>query len=352
MNYDIVLATRNRRSVLNVSIPLMLSQSRQPTNFILVDSSDDHQSIARSVREIFSAFRGQTVLKLIESKPGTAVQRNVGLNYVESEIVMFPDDDALWYPGYAESIMSIYEMDREQLIGGVPGDQANTPPPTASIQASLPYSMTLRDRINLLFSKPLRRLELLPFMRETAFLEGDNKIRGKPVPKWLEEKNAQLVGPMTGFTMSFRKSSIVVHKFDENLGRYALFEDYDASLQVMETKIIVKAKGAKVFHYKSPEKRTNGFEWGTIMILNRAYIICKAAPPGSSARRYLIPYSVYKCIRYLAQCQSSYGRQRFKGAFYALRHVRGLLSSPPEGLVAAFLGAREECLKHAKKGTA
>jgi len=347
MNYSIVLATRNRRSALELSIPLMLKQGYPPSEFILIDSSDSHQTIVKAVETIFAELGPKIALTILESKPGTSLQRNLGLEHVRSEIVMFPDDDALWYPGYAEAVMRIYARDKDQLIGGVAGNEANEPPSGALLEARRPFSMSFRDKISLFISKRLRWLDLFTFMREPAFLEGNAKSVGKDAPGWLADENALLVGIMTGFTMSFRTSSIIANRFDEALGRYALFEDYDVSLRVMDKQIIVKARNAKVFHYRSPESRTNGFDWGVINILNRAYIICKSSRPGSLARRHLITYSFYKCMRYLSQYNTAYGRQRFKGSLYAFRHIRSLVTCPPERLTGTYIDARDKCLsKH------
>ena len=46
LGFDIVLATRNRPEALALSIPLMLSQSRQPGRLIVIDSSNDHAPVA------------------------------------------------------------------------------------------------------------------------------------------------------------------------------------------------------------------------------------------------------------------------------------------------------------------
>ena len=196
----------------------------------------------------------------------------------------------------------------------------------------------------MLFSKRLRSLDLFTFMRNPIYQEGNEKTAGKPIPGWLAEESAELAGPMSGFAMSFRAPSIVAQGFDESLGRYALFEDYDASLGIMKRQLIVKANKARVFHNKWPQKRTSGLEWGAITVLNRAFIVCKHSRLGSPARRNLLPYSTYQCLRYLAQANTSYGRQRLKGALRALRHVRPLLASPRESLVATYVGARESCL--------
>ena len=44
---------------------------------------------------------------------------------------------------------------------------------------------------------------------------------------------------MTGFRMSFRTELIRRAPFDEDLGRYALFEDVDASLRMLDSHCLV-----------------------------------------------------------------------------------------------------------------
>jgi GT2 family glycosyltransferase len=75
---------------------------------------------------------------------------------------------------------------------------------------------------------------------------------------WLKEVNAVPVEFMNGFRMSFRTRLITKHGFDEALGRYALFEDIDASFSIMKTHHVVAALGAEIFHYKSSKKRDCG----------------------------------------------------------------------------------------------
>lgn len=349
--YDVVLVTRNRPAVLGVSIPLILRQGRRPNRLILVDASDDHAAIVRTVQQIFSREAPGVELVTVHAPAGTASQRNAGLGLVRSDVVFFPDDDSLWFPDYADVVMRLYERDVAELIGGVGGTEASSPPPELDTSA-VPYAMNSRDQMMLRFDRPLKRLELFRFMHEPAFQEGREKSAGKPRPEWLDDAHARVHGPMAGFTMSFRTRAVQGKLFDEAMGRYALFEDFDVSLRVMEKQVLVRADDAKVFHYKSPEQRTVGFEWGAINILNQTYVICKVARRGALSRRNLLPYSLYKCLRYLAQARSRYGRDRFRGALTALKYVRSLQRAPLEQLTSAYVAARRECLAQAPRDAA
>jgi glycosyltransferase involved in cell wall biosynthesis len=97
LDFDVVIATRNRPQALALSIPLILGQSRQPRKLIVIDSSDDHAAVAKVVGETTAGWGGTVIVE--HSGPGAAYQRNRGLVHVESEIVLFPDDDSLFHPG-------------------------------------------------------------------------------------------------------------------------------------------------------------------------------------------------------------------------------------------------------------
>jgi hypothetical protein len=52
MQYDCVIATKNRVSALRMSIPLILKQDVLPGRLIVIDASDDHDSVRNEVLEI------------------------------------------------------------------------------------------------------------------------------------------------------------------------------------------------------------------------------------------------------------------------------------------------------------
>lgn len=129
LDFDIVLPTRNRQSVLPLSIPLMLAQSREPKRFIVVDASDNHDEVRRIVERLFEQSNSGVDLQILRAEAGSSYQRNVGLREVKSPVVFLPDDDSLWFPGTTDAIMRIYERDVEGAIGCVvPGVSGVHPP--------------------------------------------------------------------------------------------------------------------------------------------------------------------------------------------------------------------------------
>src|SRR5699024_3280194 len=83
LDFDVVIATRNRPKALELSIPLILGQSRQPERLIIIDSSDDHAVVARTVATATRDWSGNVIVE--QADPGLTRQRNRGLAHVEAE---------------------------------------------------------------------------------------------------------------------------------------------------------------------------------------------------------------------------------------------------------------------------
>jgi glycosyltransferase involved in cell wall biosynthesis len=343
MEFDIVIATRNRREALSLSVPLMLSQTRLPGQLIVVDSSDDHDAVQETVEKAAERASSCTQIKIIRSAPGSSFQRNLGLRYVKAPVVLFPDDDALWFPGVGRAIMRVYERDTDGSVGGVGAFESPVPPPGVFDSSTPLYRMEFRDRLQLSIGRFLDSLEYR-FFPDPFFMEASCRCREKEMPKWLPEEQAVPASLFPGFRMSFRTGLIAGTGFDESLGRYALFEDYDACLTMLQRHILVDTANARVFHYRSPEKRVDGIEWGVLQVLNRAYIICKHSRPGSPARRRLKAFLYYKTLRYLLQTRTGYGRARVKGTLRALPMITRLLEAPLQQLPQSCLALRRACM--------
>lgn len=343
MNYDIIIATKNRLPILEISLPLLINQTRKADSIIIVDSSDDHNSVKEYCESIFQKLNTGINLTVVKSRTGASYQRNFGMEYSSSEVIFFPDDDSLWYPDYAENIINIYEIDKELTIGGIQGMAVRIPPNTDIGKKTDLSPMRLKDKLSMQLIR-LKKIIRLNLFEDPIFIEGYEKQKLLKFPDWLSCDIAIPGGPMTGFAMSFRADLIKKIKFDENLGDYSLFEDRDASLGVMKEKMIFVAKKAKIFHYRAPEKRSSGREWGMMHILNRAYVVCKHSESTSKSRKVLKVYLLYKIIRYLLQISNRYGIQRLNGAIRAYCQVERLMNSNKDELPTVYIEAKNYCL--------
>jgi len=349
MEYDVVIATRNRAEVLKVSIPLILEQSRPPRKLIVVDSSDDHDMVHRTVQDI--TVGSNVALEILRSqKACSANQRNLGIERVESPVVMFPDDDSLWWPGVGEAIMRIYERDKNGDIGGVCAREITIPPPGLNLPKKNIYKMSLVDRIRQKIGRPRHIFDdfVCP---DPLWIHGRSCWNVRPVPDWLSTENAALVEFSGAARMSLRTDIIRKNGFDEDLGLYtgwAAYEDADISFKVMRNHLFVGAHNARAYHYKCPGQRANGFVLGFILLFNRAYIICCYSPPNSRARAMLKRFALYKALQYLLDAGSKFGRERLKGTLTAIKKMKCLLDVPADFLRQRYLEICREVLGEQK----
>jgi glycosyltransferase involved in cell wall biosynthesis len=313
----------------------MISQSRPPANFIIVDASDDHEAVRRTVRNLFISDERINFM-LLHAEPGITHQRNIGLKYVTSPVVIFPDDDSLWFPDMAASLMKIYDKDRDNKIGGVCAAESMYPP-SGSISRK-PYSITLTDRLKHQYQKVAGPLLKRYFPDPLYYFE-----HAIAAPHWLAAENASVQGPMAGFRMSFLTEAIRSIGFDESLGTYALSEDIDASQGILKSYLIVRANNARVFHYKFPSKRANGKELGMMQVLNRTYIVCKHNALPSPARNRLLRFLLFRLFIYSLQAHSEFGRQKIYGALCALPYVKQIWDAKAEDIYDIFRSARKRC---------
>ncbi|MFC1738366.1 glycosyltransferase family 2 protein [Planctomycetota bacterium] len=338
MDYDVVIATRNRTEALKLSIPLILTQERPPKKLIIVDASDDHQLICKTVKEAVGACPVE--LAILNSQPNSAGQRNIGLKYVESPIVMFPDDDSLWFPGHAEAIMRVYERDTEKHIGGVCAADTKQLPPEIGLVGCNIYKMRISHLLDAQIKRTRAKLREARFRPNPFKIHGRSRWNVRPVPKWLPHENSVLVEYMGGYKMTFRTEVIRKVGFDEDLGVYvpwAANEDIDACFGVMQHRLLVGARNAKVCHYKFPSRRTTKFESTFIVQFNAAYTLCKYCTEGSKARRVFNRRSIGKVLKYIPRCCIASGREQLRGHLLAVKFMRELWNAPPDCLRQRYL---------------
>lgn len=325
LTFDIVIATRNRRDVLADSIPLMLGQSRQPEALIIIDSSDDHPPVKTLVESLTKDWTGKVTI-VHQEKPSITLQRNIGLEHVTSEVVMFPDDDSLWHPGVAEATMRVYEADVDNQVGGVCAKPV-THSPLADKQMAYKKSFGSALKTS---TQPLRN-----FLEEALFpkpfnLYGQECWKKLPILAWLNEHNAVLVETMAGFRMSFRSSVIKKLKFDQIIGSrvgYATHEDMEASIHVLKAGYhLVAALDAHVFHHKHPSPRAPAFNYGLCQIINYLYIASKHFDKNSKPFKKTKAFLGYKVFLYWLGSFNTNKKKLYLGSRQGWEHREDFLS--------------------------
>jgi len=337
LSYDIVMATRNRPDVVEISLPLLLAQTRRPERIIIVDSSDDETPI-RSLADRTGAST-DIPIDYIRAPAGLTLQRNIGIRATHSDVVIFPDDDSLFYPDTAEQIMQVYEADTEGMIAGVAGAGVTAAPSgteddlgSYEAEKSGGALMAIRQQIK----------EILGFANPFV-ATGRALGRQHPRPSWLKARDVDVVPYMTGYRMSFRREAIAAVSFDEALKKYGWFEDIDASYGVMRQGLVVTANRARIYHHRVAGARGNGHRIGQWAILNRGYVVMKHVHANpqifSGTTREAWRLQIYCSLRSLAYTvlgRDTFGRERAAGARGALPMLRELTSAPAEALEDSY----------------
>ena len=340
MNYSLVIATRNRADALRLSIPRMLDQSRPPTELIIADSSDNHEAVVNAVRA--AVGRHPVKLSIRQTERGAAIQRNLGLELVNQPVVFFPDDDSIFFPSTAESIMKVYEEDSTQLIAAVCAAESLAPPDDFAIHRSA-YKMSRADHWKQRILQARTRWEKR-YIPDPVRVIGVGLIKSARLPTWAADRRVVPVEWMTGFRMTFRTDVIRKIQFDPILRRYSLFEDRDASLGAWSQGAVVAALDAKIFHFRSPENRDNGRRMGVQQLLNLAYVTAKHSAPGDISRARLQRFARYKTFLYRLSAQDTFSRERYRGAVAALEEIPSLASGGRASVAENYQRAMGRCL--------
>lgn len=309
----------------------------------MIDSSDEPSENRSLVGRL--AATTSVPLEHQTSAPGSSLQRNIGLAQITSDVSFFPDDDSLVHPEALARMMHIYDRDARSRIGGVCAVEAVSPPAGALDGQASGYQKRKVDRIRARVAPLRARLEDRFFPDPMKLVARRLQQNLSPAENWLAAENAIWVEWMTGFRMSFRTSVIKQVGFNENLGRYALYEDIDAGLGVLAGgHSLVAARDAQIYHHKAPENRTEGWQMGMINILNRAYVVLRSGVADRRIRGSLDRYACFRITQFALGARNGYGRDRLAGARAAYRVLPDLLSSPPHLLDEVYLRLRRTCL--------
>lgn len=340
LTYDIIMATRNRPEAVELSLPLLLRQTRLPQQILIVDSSDDGAPIAAiAARE---AAGTPVPIHYIRSAAGLTHQRNVGLARAGADVVIFPDDDSLFYPDTAARIMEVYEADADGVVAGVAGrsvDQA--PSETEGDLAAYEAEKTSPLRTVL---RGLRQGAKEALGAANPFVSVGLRLNAQyPEPAWLAAQEAVVVPYMTGFRMSFRRAVILKTGFDETLQKYGWFEDIEASYSALRTGKVLTANRARIYHHRVASARANGHRMGLWAILNRGYVVMKhvrANPavfphPGREATRLKL-YCRARALAYRLLARDAFGKERAAGAAEGLAQLDRLTSTESANLAGLY----------------
>lgn len=332
--YDCVIATKNRINAISMSIPLILKQDVPPKRLIVVDASDDHDSIRTAVSEISERIGFENTVVVKADAANLTRQRNIGLQLVEAPVVMFPDDDSMWHAGFASSVLKIYQSDMRGQVGGVAGVGVLTPPPELG---QLTYNRSRFRTIKQAVQPYRNYVEQRSFPRPFDAIGASTWTDKVDV---VDDVNSKRLAHITGYRMSFRTDAVRRVGFDETLGYgsgYSYHEDIDVSLRLeREGYGLVSAEDAKVCHLSFPGNRGDGYGYGFCAIANCVYVCKKTMNGDTQILQIMERYLKYKLFLYASRFYTNHGRQLFRGAFDAWRNRFAMLNADDAGLSDAY----------------
>ena len=228
---SVIIPTYNRPQDLTNCMQSILSQSVKPDEIIVVDDGD------LPGFPLLNECKGAGIRCLFHKKniPGLTASRNIGVRLSTGKIIFFLDDDVKLFPDYIEKILNVYELDKENIIGGVGGFIAN--------------------------HKPLKLVHRLFRLYEIVFLlaglrEGRVLISGYSTDFGTtgnSPRHISKVDFLSGGASSFRKKVFRETSFSEEYRGYGRSEDKDFSYQVSRKYRLVINPDAKLFHYAAPK---------------------------------------------------------------------------------------------------
>ena len=301
-----------------------------PAHLIVVDASDDHDSIRTEVSEISERLGFKNTVVVKSDTANSARQRNIGLQFVQAPVVMFPDDDSMWHAGFASSVLRIYQADMRGQVGGVGGVGVLTRPP----ELGQPTYNRSRFRTVKQAIQPYRNyIEQRSFPKPFDVIGASTWTDKVDV---VDDVNSKRLAHITGYRMSFRTDAVRQVGFDETLGHgsgYSYHEDMEVSLRLArEGYALVSAESAKVCHLSFPGKRGDDYGYGFCAIANCVYVCKRAMKDDTQIFRIMERYLKYKLSLYASRFYTNNDRQIFRGAFDAWRNRFQLLNADEAGL--------------------
>ncbi len=265
---SIIICTRNRRDDLVRCLESIGTQTAQPTELIIVDSSDTPISTDASITYICNEIeRKNTCVITVHTTPGLPFQRNIGIAHARGDIVYFFDDDVHLEPTYLACMQAMFAQ-YPHFAGGMGSVKNIFAPPTLKHQL-------------------FRTL----FLLSQDYSSGSFTWSGMPTHVFGKSR-WQPVEVLSGCCMAYRKQVFANQLFDEKLGGYAYMEDADFSRRVSYEYPLFFNPEARLFHFHSPASRDAVVKNRAMLVHNYSYLFFKNFYPRNRLKVFCYAWSV------------------------------------------------------------
>jgi hypothetical protein len=243
----IIIPTRNRIQELMNTLNFLEGNAFFFKKIIIVDSSKIE--IKEKIKKKILNYTSN--IKIIDSKPSTCIQRNVGLNFLEdNEYIMFLDDDNIFYPD-AFSKMQYFLNNNKDFVG-------------VAFNQIYNEKKTILDKFkkNFISNKLGIYSSYNGGFSSSGWQSRFVNFNHDKIVQWLPTR-----------AVIYKSSEIINVRFDNKLGVYGYLEDLDFSLELKKRGNLMVCSAAKYTHDQSITRP--GFEFGKKELKNRYYIVKK-----------------------------------------------------------------------------
>jgi glycosyltransferase involved in cell wall biosynthesis len=246
-----VIATANRKKVLEETLLSLLDQNFYPEEILIIDASDDTEteSLCASINDTypFSVKYHKAPVK------GAATQRNYGVSLAQNKYIFFFDDDVIFYPNCIEKLWAGVQ---DKSVGGVNALIINQHYQKPGRFSAILYR-TLNGKKEVSYAGKCfgPAFNLLPEFSNNAvdFVEVE----------WLN----------TTCTL-YKKEALPKPVFGTHFTGYSFMEDLALSLTVGKSWKLLNCPSAQIFHNSQPSQEKSSVKTIAEMeLVNRYYIM-------------------------------------------------------------------------------
>lgn len=338
LTWALCTPTLNRIDVLLLALGCALSQTRPPSEVIIVDAGDNWQADRARVEQALASHPEVRLVYLHSPVRSITHQRNLATQAATADILFCLDDDTLMYPDCAETILRVYEADTAQAIAGV---TANNDPVSPLAAPKIERKLSgLHDKAkrsgtrNRLTRWIWREIFLMDTLRLFVPYDSDRRTATEDDVARLNQPDLFPVLTMIGFAMTVRRSVALAEPFDPWLLSYSPCEDTDATYRFSRHGLLVLAGNARLHHYEVAAARLNRHRVAALFLLNVAYFTRRHSDDLPRHRRR---YFSLARRRVLAEVLKDGLGLRFRfpqvrGTLFALRHAPAIFDHPENRL--------------------
>jgi glycosyltransferase involved in cell wall biosynthesis len=299
VRFSVIIVTKDRPVPLAAALESSASALPPDGEVIVVDGDPAHSAepVAAELRSRYPALD----MRYLASDPGAALQRNVGLDAANGDVVVYVDDDCTFEPGLFEALETAYG---DPTVVGATG-RINCPS---------------RSRFGSNPSK-LRWLILGGGRQGSVSSFGFHR----PIIDVEQPRDVEFMG---GPLMSARRDVALEVRFDEQLTGYSLVEDADFSYRLSRRGRILYEPSAVVTHHELGWNQRDQRHVDRVQVINRTYLFRKNFPQTLRARAGFAAMLIVLCVHRVVNREWS----GLRGLLEGMRQARR--SGAPSGTPA------------------